>query len=79
MLNGKKVFGFKKKVSENHKNINKQLQTKNLIIFLTSEHSIYSTKIVYWSGVVLDVFMLLNNRVFHTLGIQTLSCPGTSL
>ena len=66
----------KKKIT---KNINKQMQAVILIIFITSELSIYSTKIVYWSGVVLDEHMNLNNTSFHTLGIQTISCHGTSL
>ena len=49
------------------KNINKQVQAVILITFIIREHSIFSTKIVYLSGVMLDIFILLNNRLFHTL------------
>ena len=38
------------------KNINKQVQAVILLIFIISEHSIFSNNIVYLSGFKLDIF-----------------------
>jgi hypothetical protein len=51
-----------------------------LEIFIARELFFDSTKMVYWSVLVLDVFcVLLNNKTFQTLGIQTISRHVTSL
>ena len=67
LFNGTKVNSLKKKIIP--KNINKQQQAFFVATFITSEHPIYSIKLVYLTGVMLDIFILLNNKSFHTLGI----------
>ena len=61
-----KVIVFKKFIP---KKINEQLQAIFLITFLTSEHSIYTTKVVYMTGVMLDFFDPVEQQIIYTLGI----------